>query len=105
VGKTYSVTPKQLANMIINKKVDPSVTVPASLVELVKQESSFASVDEATLLKIIKEVCKEQEKAVTEYKSGKETVMMFLLGQVIRKLGKKVDAQMVKSILEKELKK
>jgi aspartyl-tRNA(Asn)/glutamyl-tRNA(Gln) amidotransferase subunit B len=86
IGKTDKITPKQLANMIINKKVDISVTVPASLVALVKQETAFESVEDDELTQIIEEVLTEQEKAVSEYKSGKETVIMFLLGQVMKKL-------------------
>jgi aspartyl-tRNA(Asn)/glutamyl-tRNA(Gln) amidotransferase subunit B len=104
IGKTDKITPKQLANMIINKKVDISVTVPASLVALVKQETAFESVEDDELTQIIEEVLTEQEKAVSEYKSGKETVIMFLLGQVMKKLGKKVNVQMIKEKIEKELK-
>ena len=46
----------------------------------------------------------ENEKAVTEYKAGKENVIMFLLGATMRKLAVKADAQAVKAALEKTLK-
>lgn len=105
VGKNHGVNPKQIANMIINKKVNTDDTMPAGLIELIKAEAAFEHVDETALAKIIHEVLGEQEKAVVDYKNGKEPVIMFLLGQVMRKLGKKVDTQLVKSSLEKELKK
>lgn len=105
IGKDHNVLPKQIANMIINKKVDRDATPPAGLIELIKEETKFSEVDDETVSKIINEVLQEQEKAVIDYKSGKETVIMFLLGQVMRKLGKKVDTQIIKSNLEKELKK
>lgn len=105
LGKKHEVTPKQIANMIINKKVDPDDTVPAGLIELIKQESKVETVDDATMQKIIDEVLSEQPKAVADYKSGKEAVIMFLLGQVMKKLAKKVDTHMVKKTLETALKK
>jgi aspartyl-tRNA(Asn)/glutamyl-tRNA(Gln) amidotransferase subunit B len=105
LGKLHTVTPKQIANTIINKKIDITTTLPAELIELIKAESKVDTIDDATMATIIQEVLTEQEKAVDEYKSGKETVIMFLLGQVMRKIGKKVDAQMVKTQLEKALKK
>jgi len=105
VGKEHGVNPKQIANMIINKKVNADDTMPAGLIELIKAETAFEQVDETALTKIVHEILKEQEKAVRDYKSGKEPVIMFLLGQVMRKFGKKVDTQMVKAFLEKELKK
>ena len=104
VGRKHNVTPKQIANMIINKKVDIQDTVPAALIELIKAETAFEAVDDTILQNIIAEVIKEQGKAVAEYKAGKENVIMFLLGQVMRKIGKKVDANLIKVTLQKSLK-
>lgn len=40
--------------------------------------------DEGELLKIVQEVIKNNPKQVEQCKSGKETVMMFLVGQVMK---------------------
>ena len=40
---------------------------------------------------------------VQDYKNGKTPVIMFLVGQVMRKAGKKINAQMVKEKLETKL--
>ena len=59
--------------------------------------------DEGELNKIIKQVLLENSKAVEDYKKGKQASIMFLLGQTMKKIGKKVDATMVKEKIEKEL--
>jgi aspartyl-tRNA(Asn)/glutamyl-tRNA(Gln) amidotransferase subunit B len=95
VGSEHSVTAKQVANAIINKKIDPEKVLPATLIKQILEENTTESVDDTELSKIIDTVLTEQEKAVQDYKSGKESVIMFILGQVMRKLGKKVDTQHV----------
>src|SRR3989344_3329847 len=95
IGKEHNVSAKQIANVIINKKVDINVTLPAKLIEDIKKLSTVEEVDESEILLVIQQVLSEQEKAVNDYKSGRESVIMFLVGQVMRKLGKKVDAELV----------
>ncbi len=103
-GKLIQVSPKQISNVIINKKVDFITVSPADLVKQI-QSSHTVQVDETKLNKAIQEVLTENQKAVDDYKNGKETVIMFLLGQVMRKLAVKADATMIKEKLETELKK
>ena len=43
------------------------------------------------------------EKAVSEYKSGKQNAIMFLVGQVMKQMKGKADASMVRKSLEKAL--
>ncbi len=98
------IPPKQIANLIINKRIDATVEVP-TLVANVKALSAKVQVDEDKLQKIIEEVISENQKAVTDYKAGKENIIMFLVGQVMRKLGVKADAALIKQKLEEILKK
>ncbi len=95
IGKEHSITPKQIANMIINKKIDIQSVDSATVIKQITEENKVESVDESELSDIISSVLKEQEKAVQDFKNGKESVIMFILGQVMRKLGKKVDTQAV----------
>jgi Asp-tRNA(Asn)/Glu-tRNA(Gln) amidotransferase B subunit len=46
----------------------------------------------------------EQAKAVEDFKSGKENVIMFLVGQVMRQFPEKIDAGKVKASLLAKLK-
>lgn len=103
IGKTKSLTPKQIANAIINKKVDIDEVTPQQAVDIIAEVNKKDEVSPSDLEKAIAEVLKENEKAVSDYKSGKVTVIMFLVGMTIKKLGKKVDAQMVKSAIEQQL--
>lgn len=105
IGKGVNITAKQIANHIINKKIDTTTVSAQSLIEEIKGATQKETVGEKELEKCMQEVMKEHAKAVTDYKNGKETVIMFLVGQVMRKVGKKIDAMMVRSKLETLLKK
>lgn len=102
-GKEFSVTPKQIANMIINKKPNLEEVMPASLVKQIVEENKVEALDDTELASIISEVITEQQKAVQDYKNGKESVIMFLLGQVMRKIGKKVNTQLVLAKIKSHL--
>lgn len=92
------IAPKQAANAIINKKVS-SATTPQEIAAAIQALSTTIQVDETELQGVINEILLENAKAVEEYKSGKEATLMFLLGQTLRKIGKKVDATQVREKL------
>ena len=93
---SYLLQPKDIANWIINKKPNINEILPAQLVQSIVTAKKIISVDQNELEKIIKEVLEENNKAVEDYKKGKENVIMFLVGQVMRKFGQKIDANKVK---------
>lgn len=103
-GKEKNVSPKQIANYIINKKISHADRSPISLITLIVSSTATTQIDEAELEKIIDQVIKDNPKAVDDFKKGKESVIMFLVGQVMRSLGKKVDVQLVKDRLASSLK-
>lgn len=105
IGNKLDLNPKQIANFTINKKIDLKETLPADLVKKIREESKVEEVSADELSKIIIDVLSENTKAVAEYKAGKETVLQFLIGQTMRKLGKKVDLNIVKSAILETLKK
>ncbi len=94
---------KAIANWIINKKIDYENVSPEELLKQITAAKQVATIDEKELEKIIDEVISENEKAVADYKNGKEASLMFLLGQTMRKIGKKVDSQVIKTALIKKL--
>jgi aspartyl-tRNA(Asn)/glutamyl-tRNA(Gln) amidotransferase subunit B len=95
-----SINAKDLANAIINKKIDTSTTVPALLVKTVLASKQTVSIDEKELDAIIGKVIVENAKAVADYKNGKHASLMFLLGQVMRAVGKKLDVNLVREKLQ-----
>jgi aspartyl-tRNA(Asn)/glutamyl-tRNA(Gln) amidotransferase subunit B len=94
---------KDIANWLVNRKVDPAKTLPAALIKQIMASKQTATVDEDELNQVIAAVLKENEKAVEDYKKGKEASLMFLLGQTMKKLGKKVDANLVKETIKKQM--
>lgn len=93
-----------LANAIVNKKVAVKVGESAEAVL-----TAFAalhqteSVDENELEQTIDAVIAENADAVAQYKAGKTQIFGFFMGQVQRRLGKKVDMQVVKNAIERKL--
>ena len=78
------ITPKTVANWIINKKADINKISSEELIKLISQQNQKAAISDEELEKVIKKVITANPKAVADYKSGKEQAMMFLLGQVMR---------------------
>jgi len=103
VAKSHNISPKQIANFIINKKVDIKNTLPAKLIKNILSSKQTDTVDDNKLQEIIKKVIDDNSKAVGDYKGGKENTLMFLVGQVIRTSGLKLDANSVKELLKKVL--
>jgi len=86
-----------IANLIINKKIATDLSVDL----FVKKAIEFLTpikTDEKQLDKLISQLIILNKKAVEDYKKGKENAIMFLVGQVMRKLQGKGD---VKKIIAK----
>lgn len=103
IGRAYHINPKQIANHIINRKIDTEDVLPSGLIKIIAKSSQKTTVDENLLIEIIKKVLSENPKAVDDYKSGKKQVLMFLMGLVFRQIKEKVDPNQVSKILEKML--
>ena len=96
-----TVPAKTIANWIINKKVDINKVSPEELVKMIQAKSQTASVSEKELEEIIVKVLTANPKAVADYKAGKESAIMFLLGQVMRETEGKADPVSVRKLLAK----
>jgi len=103
VGIKEKITAKQIANWIIHKKINIDEVVPATIIKQILTATQTIQVDDNELEKVINEVITENTQAVEDYKKGKETVIMFLVGQVMRKVGKKIDAQMVRKKMQEKI--
>ena len=85
------VEPLELANLIVNKKIDLDQPPPT--------KAASRAVDP----NIIDQVLKENADAVAKYRTGKTSVIGFLVGQVMRLTGGKVDPKQVQDKLLKAL--
>jgi len=103
-GEKLGIKPKIIANYIINKKVETKNIVPADLIKQISSATQVSRVDDDKLNEVIDKVMNENEKAVLDYKNGKETVIMFLVGQVMRQFPSRIDAEKIKASLLAKLK-
>lgn len=111
--KDKQVDPSLLANLIVNKKITLKLsnnsktdTIQDSIDEIFAQVHTLTQVDtvpDEDISIAVQEVLSENEKAVSDYKSGKQQVIGFLIGMVNKKLGKKVDTSKIKLVLENKL--
>ena len=103
-GKAHNVAPKQIANYIINKKLNIKETAPSELVELILTTAQVISVGSEELRKAIEQVILENPKAVEDYKSGKTQAIGFLIGKVKSLLPPKSSTDKIKEQIEQALK-
>lgn len=104
VLKAEKIEPNAVANVIVNKKLKSDLlTNPRQLIKEYKDLTHVDSVDESELTVIIESVLKEQPQAVSDYKAGKVQILGFLMGQIMKKIGKKVDAKMINQKLKQAI--
>lgn len=105
LAQDKGLSPKIIADLMINKKLDAEFPEPAGLVkkivELTKVEySSGDEVESAVNLVIM-----DNEKAVNDYKNGNGNVIGFLIGMVQKRLNGKGNAQTVREKLLERIQK
>jgi aspartyl-tRNA(Asn)/glutamyl-tRNA(Gln) amidotransferase subunit B len=100
VGKDHDLTPKHIANFLINKKVDREQILPATLIKQIMEAKQVVHMDEAALDVIVHSIIESNPKAVADYRAGKTTVIMFLVGAVMREAKGIAQADTVKKKLE-----
>ena len=98
------LTAKQIANYIINKKIDPDGLLPAKLIEEILSTEKKDEIDISELTFVVKKVLKENPKIAEDYKKGKNSVVQFAIGQVMYILRKKIDTEILRKLIMEELK-
>ncbi len=95
---------QKIANFIVNKKLSTNTTVK-EFVEKFRKRSEEKTTDLNLLESVIVTTLAKSPEEVKSYKAGKENVIMFFVGQVMREMKGQADPQTVKAELEKKLKK
>jgi aspartyl-tRNA(Asn)/glutamyl-tRNA(Gln) amidotransferase subunit B len=103
IGLKEGINSQKLANYIINKKVDLNNESSVKIVANFTILTTLPPVDDKELESAIDKVLNENLKAVGDYRQGKEQVLMFLVGQVARLIGKKIDSLQVKEKIKAKL--
>jgi aspartyl-tRNA(Asn)/glutamyl-tRNA(Gln) amidotransferase subunit B len=104
-GKELKVSPKIIADFIVNQKINPDEILPSELIKKIIKAREIVSIEEDKLETIINKVIVSNSKAVDDYKKGKVNVIMFLIGQVMREAKQRLDTTIIKEKLEKSLQK
>lgn len=98
-----TITPKQIANTIINKQIHPLEMTPAQLLDQLTKAEAEKHVDPVIITQAVTAVLERETKAIDDYKQGKTSVLMFLVGMVKKELKGKGDASLIEQELKKQL--
>ena len=103
-GKTHNLTAKQVANYLINKKINITEILPAKLIEEIVKSSKTNDVNPEELREIVRKILKDNPQVTADYKKGKGSVIQFIIGQVMYILRKKIDTEVLRKLILEELK-
>lgn len=99
VGRTHDLSPIQIANTIINKKIDTDTFLPAHLVKLLVKHTTQKITDPQQIKAWVKLAIDQTPQAVTDFSAGKSASLEFLLGIVMRLSHGQADATAARQIL------
>jgi aspartyl-tRNA(Asn)/glutamyl-tRNA(Gln) amidotransferase subunit B len=77
-----------VANWIINKVADYGVATTQQVAADIVESQKITVIDESELQNVLATVISSNDKAVADYKKGKQQSLMFLMGQVKRQIPK-----------------
>lgn len=104
IGKSQGIKETQIANYIINRKVDIDKLSPEELISEISRKGTGIISDEKELEKLAQEAIIENPKAVEDYQNGKEQALQVIIGSIMKKSAGKADINKTKEILERILK-
>jgi len=93
-----TITPTDLANYCINKKI-PETTDPQTVIAALVEAKCASDIPPELITASVAKVLAGQPKAVSDYRSGKTGVLMFLVGLVKRDLAGKGDAGVIQKTI------
>jgi aspartyl-tRNA(Asn)/glutamyl-tRNA(Gln) amidotransferase subunit B len=111
----FPVTPEMLTGMLklidngtISGKIAKTVfeemyKTKKSPEDIVKEKGLVQVTDESAVIKVIDEVIAENPKEVADYKGGKDKLIAFFVGQVMKKSQGKVNPQIANKLLKERL--
>lgn len=115
VIEKFPITPEMLTGMLklidngtISGKIAKTVfeemyKTKKSPEDIVKEKGLVQITDESAVIKVIDEVIAENPKEVADYKGGKDKLITFFVGQVMKKSQGKVNPQIANKLLKERL--
>lgn len=102
-GKKHGVNAKDIAIYIVNRKPNIENILPTQVVEEILGKKVGVVGDVGELERLAKQAIKENPKAASDYRAGKETAIQALVGGIMRLSSGKADPAKVTPILKKLL--
>lgn len=93
---------EQAANLIINKPELLKFSVK-DFIDRINKEKVNEIKDESQLILVIKKVITDNPGPVADYKTGKDQVFQYLVGQVMKQTKGRASAQVVKKLLRRSI--
>ncbi len=104
LAQTQQIAPTKILNALINKKIAVTTSQPPQMaIDAFTAQNSTDVVGESELETAITNVLVANPDTVEKFKSGKTAVVGFIIGQVMRTMGKKLDHAVVSSAVIKAL--
>jgi len=94
-GKISSKLAKLMLEEMFKTGADPC--------QIIEEKGLNQITDETEIEKIVKEVISRNQKAVEDYKKGKENALQFLIGQIMSQTKGKVNPEIVSNLLKETL--
>jgi len=94
---------QEISNLSAKLVLAEMIDTGNSVANIIKEKNLIQISDTASLEKHVEEVIKENTKSVSDYKQGKANVLMFLVGQVMKRSQGRANPKMVQQILKRRL--
>ena len=94
-GKISSKIAKEVLSEMFSTGADPS--------QIIEEKGLTLIIEEREIEKIIKEVISKSQKAVLDYKRGKESALQYLIGQIMNQTKAKVHPELTRKLLTRVL--
>ncbi|MBI3443222.1 Asp-tRNA(Asn)/Glu-tRNA(Gln) amidotransferase subunit GatB [Candidatus Woesebacteria bacterium] len=104
LGKKENVSAKLVADLMVNKGLDKNCPEPQGFIKKILELTRKEYIRKSEVEKAVKEVVKEEKKAVNDLQEGKGQVIGFLIGMVQRKIEGKGDIKLIKDLIWQNLK-
>jgi len=92
--------PRNIGKEILKRKVERK----EDIFKMIEEEKKKIIKEEGLIEEIVKEVLEENKEAVLKYKSGKEGIIGFLIGETMKKLKGKGNPKEIRELLLKNIK-
>ncbi len=99
----HNISPKLIADVMVNQKLHERYKEPGGLIKKLVEISKKDYASGGEVEKAVDEVINDEEKAVADFRDGKEQVVGYLIGMAQKKLKGKGEVSMIREKLLKKL--